>query len=99
MRGAAIALVLLALACATACGAEHARPLETTSRVAALLRGTWGATVGFRSFEYSCTGLDAHGELFTCLARDQTGLVKLASFDVVCESSGCRWTAYPSYVG
>ncbi len=93
------ALVVLALVAASACGAGRATSSQTTAGVAALLRSTWGATIGSRSFEYSCRRLDEHGQLFTCSARDRTGLVRLASFDVVCRRARCSWTAYPSYDG
>lgn len=94
-----LALVLLALAGVTACGAGKPKPFETPHEVAALLRAKWGSTAGFRSFDYSCTRLDSHGRLFTCLARDRTDTVRLASFDVICDDSNCTWTAYPTYVG
>jgi len=99
MRVLRLALVVIALAAASACGAGNGTSLETTGNVAALLRSTWGATIGSRSFEYSCRRLDPHGQLFTCSARDRTGMVRLASFDVVCHRARCTWTAYPSYAG
>jgi hypothetical protein len=94
-----LALVLLALVSATACGAGRPKPLETPTHVAALIRDRWGSTKGSRSFDYSCRRLDERGRLFTCLARDPTDTVTLASFDVVCDASRCTWTDYPSYVG
>ena len=93
---------MLALAGATACGAGKPvrfHTAETTGEVAALLRATWGITTGFPSFDYSCVRLDDRGRLFTCLARDQYDIVRLASFDVVCDGSNCRWTSYPAYLG
>jgi hypothetical protein len=93
------AFVLLVLAGAIACGAAQKRSFETADEVAALLRNTWGSTEGFPSFNYSCMTLDDRGQLFTCLARDHTDTVKLASFDVVCDGSRCRWRVYPSYIG
>ena len=89
--------VLLALADVTACG--NSKPSETPAKVAALLRDKWGSTKGFRSFDYSCTRLDAQGRLFTCLTKDRTDTVRIASFDVVCNSTNCTWTDYPAYVG
>ena len=94
-----LAFVLLALAGATACGAGKPQRLETARDVAALLRDTWGSTLGSRAFDYSCTRLDDRGRLFTCLAKDRTDLVKLASFDVICDDSRCTWTDYPAYAG
>jgi len=93
-----LALVLLALAGATACGAGKPK-IETANQVAALLRNTWGSTKGSPSFDYSCTRLDDRGRLFTCLARDRTDMVRLASFDVICDASSCKWTDYPAYLG
>ena len=94
-----LAFVLLALAAATACGAGKPKPFATSGEVAALLRHKWGSTIGSPSFDYSCTRLDARGRLFTCLAEDRTDMVRLASFDVICDVSSCTWTDYPSYVG
>jgi hypothetical protein len=99
MKMLSLAFVLLALAGATACGAGKPKPFETAARVAALLRDKWGSTKGSRSFDYSCTKLDQTGRLFTCVARDRTDIVRLASFDVVCDASSCTWTDYPSYLG
>jgi hypothetical protein len=55
-------------------------------------------TAGSPSFDYTCRRLDDGGRLFTCLARDQTDTVRLASFDVVCDAR-CTWTVYPAYIG
>jgi hypothetical protein len=99
MRLLRLALVLLALAGVTACGAGTPKPTETAGEVAALLRHTWGTTKGSPAFDYSCTRLDDRGRLFTCLAKDRTDMVRLASFDVVCNASSCTWTDYPSYEG
>jgi hypothetical protein len=93
-----LALVVLAVIGATACGAGKPRSLVTANDVAALIRLKWGSTTGSPSFDYSCRRIDQHGQLFTCLAKDRTDTVKLASFDVVCDST-CRWTVYPAYVG
>ncbi len=93
-----LAFVLLALVGATACGGKP-KPFETADGVAALLRAKWGSTIGSPSFDYSCRRLDDRGRLFTCLARDRTDTVRLASFDVICDASNCTWTDYPSYVG
>lgn len=94
-----LAFVLLALGGATACGAGKPRTAETADKVAALLRDKWGSTKGSRAFDYSCTSLDDRGRLFTCLAKDRTDTVKLASFDVICNASRCTWTDYPAYLG
>lgn len=99
MKTLRLALVLLALAGVTACGAGKPKPIETAGEVAALLRHTWGTTTGSPSFDYSCTRLDDRGRLFTCLAKDRTDMVRLASFDVICNASKCTWTDYPSYLG
>ncbi|HEX7526768.1 MAG TPA: hypothetical protein VF327_10705, partial [Gaiellaceae bacterium] len=72
---------------------------ETADRVAALLRDKWGSTKGSRSFDYTCTRLDDRGRLFSCLARDRTNTVRLASFDVICDASRCTWKDYPAYFG
>jgi hypothetical protein len=94
-----LSLLLVALACATACGAGQPKRLETAADVAALIRHTWGSTKGSPSFDYTCTRLDDHGHLFTCLVRDPSRTVRLASFDVVCNAAKCTWTDYPAYVG
>lgn len=99
MRTLALGLVLLALAGATACGSAKQSSLTSARQVAELIRERWGSTVGSLSFDYSCMRIDAHGQLFTCLAKDRTDMVKLASFDVVCEHARCTWTVYPAYVG
>lgn len=99
MKVLSVAFVLLALAGATACGAGPPKPLETPTKVAALLRDKWGSTKGFRTFDYSCMRLDARGQLFTCIAKDGTDTVRIASFDVVCDGSNCTWIDYPAYVG
>jgi hypothetical protein len=99
MKRLRLAFVLLALAAATACGAGKPKPFETTDQVATLLRDKWGSTKGSRSFDYTCSRLDNRGQLFTCLARDRTDTVKIASFDVICDGSTCTWTEYPSYLG
>jgi hypothetical protein len=99
MKVLGVALAVLALTGAAACGGARPKPHETAGHVAALIRAKWGATKGSPSFDYTCTGLDDRGRLFTCLARDSTDTVKLASFDVICERSKCTWTDYPSYNG
>jgi len=99
MRTFTLLLVLLALIGATACGARKSSASESAADVAALLRVKWGSTAGSPSFDYTCRRIDEHGRLFTCLARDRTDTVKLASFDVVCEHARCTWTVYPAYVG
>ena len=91
-----LGLVVLAVLGATACGAAKPKALVTANDVAAQIRSKWGSTTGSPSFDYSCRRIDQ--QLFTCLAKDRTDTVKLASFDVVCEST-CRWTVYPAYVG
>lgn len=96
MKLLAVACVLVALAVA-GCGAAAPRAAETPGAVAALLRDKWGSTIGFRSFAYSCRQLDDNE--FTCQARDRTGTVRLASFDVICEAARCTWTDYPAYTG
>jgi hypothetical protein len=83
---------------AAACGAGKPKP-ETADDVAALIRHKWGRVIGSPSFDYSCRRLDDRGQLFTCLARDRTDTVKLASFDVVCHDAKCTWTVYPTYAG
>jgi hypothetical protein len=92
-----LALVLVALAGATACGARKAKSLDTPAQVAAMIRDTWGSTEGSPSFDYSCRKLDEHGHLFTCLVQDQNDWVSLARLDVVCDDSRCTWTDYPTY--
>ena len=99
MRILRLAFVVLALVGATACGAGRPKPSETAETVAALLRSTWGSTMGSPSFDYRCTKLDARGQLFTCLAKDRTDTVKIASFDVICDEARCSWRAYPAYAG
>jgi hypothetical protein len=99
MRLLGLALVLLALAAAAGCGAGRPKPYETPAHVAALIRAKWGSTKGSPTFDYSCRRLDDRGRLFTCLARDPSDTVKLASFDVVCDALKCTWTDYPSYAG
>jgi hypothetical protein len=98
MKLLGIALVVLALASA-GCGGTRARPFQTADRVAALIRAKWGTTKGSPSFDYTCRRLDDRGRLFTCLARDNSDTVRIASFDVVCDASRCTWTDYPSYSG
>jgi len=98
MKLLALGLVVLAVIGATACGAAKPRAFVTANEVAELIRSKWGSTTGSPSFDYSCRRIDEDGQLFTCLAKDHTDLVKLASFDVVCEPT-CRWTVYPAYVG
>jgi hypothetical protein len=95
-------MIVLAMAGATACGATkpvRVQSAETAHQVADLLRATWGVSTGYPSFDYSCTRLDDRGQLFSCLARDQYRIVRLASFDVVCRASNCEWTYYPAYIG
>jgi len=99
MRLLTLAFVLLALAGTTACGTGKPKPFATPDRVAALIREQWGATKGSPSFDYSCTRLDTRGQLFTCLAKDHTDTVRIASFDVICNASNCTWIDYPAYVG
>ncbi len=99
MRLLRLALVLLAVAGATACGAREQKPFATPDRVASLLRAGWGVSTGSPSFDYSCMRLDARGRFFTCVARDRTHTVRVASFDVICDASRCRWSVYPAYSG
>ena len=99
MRTVVIGFVLLALAAGSACGVGGRRHLETAADVASLIRETWGRTTGSPAFAYSCTGLDDRGRLFTCLAKDGTDTVRLASFDVVCDGARCTWADYPAYTG
>lgn len=94
-----LAFALLALAGASACGAAKPQPVATADHVAALIRAKWGSTIGSPTFDYTCRRLDDRGRLFTCLARDPSDTVRLASFDVVCDALKCTWTDYPSYVG
>ena len=94
-----LAVIVLALAGA-ACGAGRpVRADETAHQVAGLLRATWGVSTGFPSFDYSCVRLDDRGRLFSCLALDHFLMVRLASFDVICEGANCSWTSYPAYLG
>jgi hypothetical protein len=93
-----VSLVLVAAAL-TACGSATSTARWTPPDVAALIRSTWGSTIGFPSFAYSCRRLDDRGQVFTCLAEDPTHTVRLASFDVVCDGAKCTWTDYPSYIG
>jgi hypothetical protein len=94
-----LALVVLAVAGATACGAGKPRPFDTPDHVAALIRAKWGSTRGSLSFSYSCRGLDDRGRLFTCVVKDQNRVVRLARFDVTCDDSHCTWIDYPDYIG
>jgi len=94
-----LALVLVALAAATACGAGKPKSIDTPDHVAALIRAEWGSTKGSPWFSYSCRRLDERGHLFTCLVQDRNRWVRLARLDVVCDSSRCTWTDYPAYVG
>ena len=95
-----LAIMVLALA-ATACGTadKPVRADETAHQVAGLLRATWGVSIGFPSFDYSCVRLDDRGRIFSCVARDEFRIVKLASFDVICDGANCSWTSYPAYEG
>jgi hypothetical protein len=94
-----LALVVLAVAGATACGASQAKPYDTPEHVASLIRAKWGSTEGSPSFNYSCRRLDGHGRLFTCVVKDSNRVVRLARFDVTCDASRCTWIDYPAYVG
>lgn len=94
-----LALVLVALAAATACGADKPKPFDTPNHVASMIRAKWGSTKGSPSFVYSCRKLDDRGRLFTCLAEDQNHVVRLARFDVTCDAKHCTWIDYPAYVG
>jgi hypothetical protein len=89
----------VALALVTGCGAAERHVARTPTQVAAIIRSTWGSTVGFPSFDYSCKRLDDTGRVFTCVAQDANDIVKLASFDVVCDDAKCTWTDYPTYIG
>ena len=90
MRLLCAALAAVCLAGAGCGGAASTR--RSADDVAALIRRTWGTTKGSPSFDYTCESLDDRGRLFSCLARDPTDTVRLASFDVVCDASACRWT-------
>jgi len=95
-----LVMIVLVLA-AVACGAGRRIPIradETAGQVAAFLRATWGVSIGYPSFDYSCVTLD-RGRLFSCVAMDRFRMVRLASFDVVCDGANCSWTAYPAYEG
>ena len=92
-----LAVVLLAVAGATACGAGKPKPFDTPQHVASLIRATWGSTKGSPLFNYSCRGHDDRGRLFTCVVKDQNRLVRLARFDVTCDASRCTWIDYPAY--
>jgi hypothetical protein len=94
-----LALVLLAVAGATACTAGRAKPYDTPEHVASLIRAKWGSTEGSQSFDYSCRRLDDHGRLFTCVVKDRNRWVRLARFDVTCDASRCTWIDYPAYIG
>ena len=94
-----LALVVVVVAAATACGASKPRPFDTPEHVAAMIRAKWGSTRGSPSFNYSCRRLDDRGRLFTCVVRDQNRLVRLARFDVTCDSARCTWIDYPAYIG
>ena len=94
-----LALVVLAVAGATACGASSPKPFDTPEHVASLIRASWGSTRGSPEFSYSCRALDDRGRLFTCVVKDQNRLVRLARFDVTCTSARCTWVDYPAYVG
>ena len=92
-----LALVVLAVGFATACGASKPKPFDTPAHVASLIRAKWGSTQGSPFFNYSCRGLDDRGRLFTCVVKDQNRLVRLARFDVTCDASRCTWVDYPAY--
>ena len=94
-----LALVVLVVATAAACGAGRPKPFDTPEHVASLIRAKWGATRGSPFFDYSCRGLDDRGRLFTCVVKDQNRVVRLARFDVTCDASRCTWIDYPAYVG
>ena len=93
------AVVVLALAGATACGASSPQPFDTPEHVASLIRASWGSTQGSPLFAYSCRGLDDRGRLFTCVVEDQNRWVRLARFDVTCDAARCTWIDYPAYFG
>jgi hypothetical protein len=92
-----LAVVVLAVAGATACGAGKPKPFDTPEHVASLIRATWGEKQGSPLFSYSCRGLDDQGRLFTCVVKDQNRWVRLARFDVTCDESRCTWIDYPAY--
>jgi hypothetical protein len=94
-----LALVVLAVAGATACGASRPKPFDTPEHVASLIRAKWGSTQGSPGFDYSCRRLDERGRLFTCVVKDHNRWVKLARFDVMCDASRCTWIDYPTYIG
>lgn len=94
-----LALVVLAVAGATACGSRKSAPVDTPEHVASLIRAEWGATQGSPSFNYSCRRLDDRGRLFTCVVKDRNRWVRLAQFDVTCDASRCTWIDYPAYIG
>lgn len=94
-----VALVVLAVAGTTACGVSKSRPIDTPEHVAALIRAKWGSTRGSPSFSYSCRRLDDRGRLFTCVVTDQNRIVRLARFDVTCDTTRCTWIDYPAYIG
>jgi hypothetical protein len=94
-----VALVVVAVAGMSACGAAKPRAVDTPEHVAALIRATWGSTQGSPSFTYSCRRLDDRGRLFTCVVKDQNRIVRLARFDVTCDESRCTWIDYPAYIG
>ena len=94
-----LALLAVALAAATACGASRSKPFDTPEHVAALIRAQWGSTQGSPLFNYSCRALDDRGRLFTCVVKDQNRWVRLARFDVTCDASRCTWIDYPAYIG
>jgi hypothetical protein len=94
-----LAVVVLAVAGATACGSAKPKPIETPAHVASLIRATWGHKEGSPLFTYSCRRLDDRGRLFTCVVKDQNRIVRLARFDVTCDKSRCTWVDYPAYIG
>jgi hypothetical protein len=94
-----VALAVLAVLAATACGAGRSKPFDTPEHVASLIRATWGAKQGSPLFSYSCRGLDDRGRLFTCVVKDQNRWVRLARFDVTCDARRCTWIDYPAYIG
>jgi hypothetical protein len=94
-----LALVVLVVVTAAACGAGRTKPFDTPQQVASLIRAKWGSTQGSPFFRYSCRGLDDRGRLFTCVVEDRNRLVRLARFDVTCNASRCTWIDYPSYIG
>ena len=94
-----LALVVLAVAATTACGASSPKPFDTPEHVASLIRAKWGATQGSPLFNYSCRRLDDSGRLFTCVVKDRNRWVRLARFDVTCDAARCTWIDYPAYIG